>query len=166
MKLIFFNSRRFKDFVELNSQVKQNLKGNHLRWALPPIPEKPLKAMTDHRDPAFIQDRAAKLEIFISALVSVPHVSDMICVKAFVGIMEQVREFSLSFHVPTIGMSLLPSDRLGDNTPAIVGERIAHTLNNGSTHSLPLNFLLYFNRSDPKARYLQRRAAWRQHLED
>ncbi len=32
-----------------------------------------------------------------------------------------MREFSLSFHVPTIGMSLLPSDRLGDNTPAIVG---------------------------------------------
>lgn len=113
--------RRFKDFVELNSQIKQNLKGNQLRWCLPPIPEKPLKSMTDHRDPAFIQDRCAKLEIFIASMVAVPHVSDMVCVKAFLGLMEQVREFSLSFHVPTIGMSLLPSERMGDNTPAIVG---------------------------------------------
>jgi hypothetical protein len=32
--------RRFRDFAELNSQVKQNFKGHHLRSSLPPLPEK------------------------------------------------------------------------------------------------------------------------------
>mmetsp|Transcript_20267 Transcript_20267/g.29048 ORF Transcript_20267/g.29048 Transcript_20267/m.29048 type:complete len:425 (-) Transcript_20267:892-2166(-) len=115
--------RRFRDFAELNSQVKQNMKGHHLRWSLPPLPEKPLKAMTDHNDPAFIQDRSAKLERFISMLVSVPHVSEMICVRAFLGLMDQVREFSVAFTVQQLGMSLVPSTKPGDtSTPAIVGQ--------------------------------------------
>jgi hypothetical protein len=73
--------------------VKQNLKGHHLRWSLPPLPEKPLKAMTDHRDPLFLKERACKLDAFVTALVGVPHVSDMICIKAFLGIMDQVNYF-------------------------------------------------------------------------
>lgn len=82
--------RRFREFAELNSQVKQNLKGHHLRDILPPLPEKPLKSMTDHRDPQFIQDRQQKLELYIASLVAIPHVSDMICVKAFLGLMDHV----------------------------------------------------------------------------
>lgn len=120
---------RFRDFAELNSQVKQNLKGHHLREIIPPLPEKPLKSLTDHRDPTFIQDRQAKLEIYLTALVAIPHVCDMICVKAFLGMMDQVsdtppltpyllfirplqvREYSVSFHIPTLGLTLVPAEK-------------------------------------------------------
>ena len=87
--------RRFKEFADLNSQIKQNLKGHHLRWTIPPLPDKPLKQMTDHRDPQFIEDRRANLETYIQAMVAVPHVSNMICIKAFLGVMDQVRHFVL-----------------------------------------------------------------------
>jgi hypothetical protein len=112
------------------TQVKQNMKGHHLREALPPMPAKPTKAFTDHRDPVFIQERytlcvSATLSIYLSVsvsvsvyvylyfyltficcyhsccrcqaleryvtdLVAIPHVSSMVCVKAFLGIMDQV----------------------------------------------------------------------------
>lgn len=113
-------NRRFRDFVELNSQVKQNFKGNHLLQVLPPLPEKPLKSFTNHRDPTFIEERAYKLELFISQMISVPHVPEMVCVKAFIGLMEQVREFSLTFNIPKLGLSLAPGDKPGDISPAIV----------------------------------------------
>jgi hypothetical protein len=37
------------------------------------------------------QERIFKLETFICNMVSIPHVAHMICVKAFLGIMDQVR---------------------------------------------------------------------------
>ena len=83
--------RRFREFVELNSQIKQNMKGHHLRDVLPLIPEKPLKQFTDHRDPTFVADRCAKLERFVTLMISIPHVANMICMKAFLGIMDQVQ---------------------------------------------------------------------------
>lgn len=82
--------RRFRDFVELHSQVKANLKGNHLFQALPTLPEKPLKVLTDHNDPNFIEERRRKLEIYLVTLVNIPHVQDMVCIKAFLGLMESV----------------------------------------------------------------------------
>jgi hypothetical protein len=39
----------------LNSQIKQNMKGHHMRDALPPLPEKTIKQFTDHKDLGFIQ---------------------------------------------------------------------------------------------------------------
>eukprot|EP01033_Poteriospumella_lacustris_P014762 gene14762-10558_t len=100
--------RRFRDFAEFNSQVKQNFKGHHLREMLPPLPEKPLKSLTDHKDPQFIMDRQLKLETFLIAILAVPHVSHMICSKAFVGLLDRVKEYSVSFHVPQLGLSLIP----------------------------------------------------------
>jgi hypothetical protein len=100
--------RRFRDFAEYNSQVKQNFKGHHLRDMLPPLPEKPLKSLTDHKDPQFILDRQLKLETFLIAIVAVPHVAQMVCTKAFVGLMDRVKEYSVSFHVPQLGLSLIP----------------------------------------------------------
>lgn len=88
---LFWNFvRRFKDFADLNSQVKQNFKGHHLRTSLPAFPEKVLKFTTDHMDPAFIQDRKAKLDMFLNDLVLIPHVADMTCTKAFLGLIDQV----------------------------------------------------------------------------
>ena len=36
---------------------------------------------------------------------------------------DQVREYSLTFHVPTLGMSLLPTERQGESgvSPCVVG---------------------------------------------
>ena len=134
-------------------QVKQNLKGHHLRGALPPLPEKPLKQLTDHRcvlfmffclcafrhtyapmnyirltlhffiltfslldrllnsppcrDPTFVQERCSKLELYLSSLVAVPHVGDMVCVKAFLGVMEQVLSPCLALPCPALPCSTL-----------------------------------------------------------
>lgn len=82
--------RRFKDFADMFSQVKQNFKGHHLRSSLPELPERTLKLTTDHMDPSFIADRKNKLHEFITALLAIPHVANMTCVKAFLGLMEQV----------------------------------------------------------------------------
>jgi hypothetical protein len=49
--------RRFRDFAELNSWVKESLKGHHLFLSLPSLPEKCSKLLTDHNDPAFIERR-------------------------------------------------------------------------------------------------------------
>lgn len=70
------------------------MKGHHMRDVLPPLPDKPLKQFTDHKDLGFIQERMFKLENFLSNMVSIPHVANMICMKAFLGIMDQVRALS------------------------------------------------------------------------
>jgi hypothetical protein len=111
--------RRFKEFADLNSQVKQNFKGHHLRSSIPEFPEKTLKVFADHRDPAFVQERVNKLERYMTYLFAVPHINDMTCVKAFLGLMDQVKELSVVFHIPTLGMTLLPTDKVG--TPCVVG---------------------------------------------
>jgi hypothetical protein len=66
------------------------LKGHHLRSSLPPLPDKTPKFAADHLDPLFIQDRKQKLQIFLRALLDIPHVGEMTCVKSFLGLMEQV----------------------------------------------------------------------------
>lgn len=98
--------RRFRDFADMNSQVKQNLKGHILFGSIPSLPEKTLKILVDHNDEQFIQDRVQGLKTYLSLLVSMPQICDMTCVKGFVGIMEQVREFSITFDVATLGFSL------------------------------------------------------------
>eukprot|EP01031_Cornospumella_fuschlensis_P027616 gene27616-33350_t len=119
--------RRFRDFAEMNSAA--NFKGNHLLAALPPLPEKPLKMLTDHRDPAFIQDRQLKLESYLVNLIAIPHVPDMISVKAFLGIMDEVREYSLSFHTPQLGISLSPQTSANSlDTTVVVGEVVKEEL--------------------------------------
>lgn len=60
--------RRFRDFSELNSQVKQNFKGHHLRSSLPPFPEKHSKLTTNHGNQAFLIDRYTKLEVILKIL--------------------------------------------------------------------------------------------------
>ena len=113
--------RRFRDFVDMFSLVKQNFKGHHLRSSLPEFPEKTLKLTTNHMDPGFIDFRRKELHLFLNELLDIPHVSQMICVKAFLGLMQQVREFSISFRLPKLGLSLTkPHNKLA-NTPAIVG---------------------------------------------
>ena len=112
--------RRFKDFADMNSQIKQNFKGHHLRSSLPLLPEKVLKITTDHLDPAFIQDRKHKLDLYIRDLVLIPHVADMTCVKAFLGLVDQIREISYSFHLPKLGITLAANMKNVQVSPAVV----------------------------------------------
>jgi hypothetical protein len=71
--------RRFHDFADVNSLIKQNLKGHHLRSSLPNLPGKEIKILFDHRDPSFVQERQIALQRFLKELVDVPHVSKMTC---------------------------------------------------------------------------------------
>ena len=82
--------RRFRDFSELNSGIKQNLKGHHLRRSLPSLPKKQLKLMTNHQDLEFISERSNQLSQYLRDLVLVPHVSEMTILKSFLGLMDQV----------------------------------------------------------------------------
>jgi len=111
--------RRFKDFVNLNSDIRQHFKGHHLLSSLPSLPERKSKMMTDHNDPAFLTERETQLQTYLTSLIRVPHVSDLTSTKAFLGLMEKVRETSLVFTTQTIGITLIPCDSPG--TPAVIG---------------------------------------------
>jgi hypothetical protein len=118
--LSLISQSRFRDFADLNSQIKANCQ-HSLRKILPPLPEKPLKSFTGHRDPIFIKDRQDKLLIYLTSLIAIPHVSEMICVKAFLGLMDHVKEYSVSFHTPSLGLWLIPSVSDSEGVPVLVG---------------------------------------------
>jgi hypothetical protein len=101
--------RRFRDFDELLTEVKRRLKGHHLYSSLPRLPDKRAKLITDHNDSHFLLQRSRELKVFLVSLLQFPHVPLMTCTKAFLGLMEQVRETSVVFTTPTLGMSLVPS---------------------------------------------------------
>ena len=101
--------RRFRDFDELLTEVKRRLKGHHLYSSLPRVPDKKAKLITDHNDSHFLLQRSRELKVFLVSLLQFPHVPLMTCTKAFLGLMEQVRETSVVFTTPTLGMSLVPS---------------------------------------------------------
>ena len=100
--------RRFRDFADLHDQVRQNLRGHHLFSSIPPLPEKTIKIGQEslHSDPAFISARREKLEAYLTQLLRVPHVSEMVCTRAFLGLMESVREFSFLYHSQQLGVTL------------------------------------------------------------
>lgn len=111
--------RRFRDFAALNSQIKQSLKGHHLLSSLPDFPEKQLKIATDHNDPEFISLRSARLQSYLSSLVCMPYVQDMLCLHIFLGLQDNVREVSFIYEQVVLGISFQPSQCTG--VPALVG---------------------------------------------
>lgn len=101
-----FVHRRFRDFSELLTEVKRRLKGHHLYSSLPELPEKHLKILTDHNNSYFLDQRLQQLKTFLVNLFRFPHVPHMTCSKAFLGLMEQVRETSFIFSSAVLGMAL------------------------------------------------------------
>ena len=101
--------RRFRDFADLHEQVRHNLKGHHLYSSIPALPPRPLKITNGakHLEPSFISGRLQALDLYVSALIALPHVSEMTCTKAFLGLMESVREYSVVFHQQQLGLTLL-----------------------------------------------------------
>lgn len=100
--------RRFRDFADLHEQVRQNLRGNHLYGSIPSLPEKTIKIGQEqlHSDPEFIRCRVEKLNLYVTQLLRVPHVSEMVCTRAFLGLMENVREFSIVYREQQLGLTL------------------------------------------------------------
>lgn len=74
-------TRRFKEFTDLDTQLKMFFKGKEL----PPLPRKAIKGLVDHRDPAFIEDRRQRLAQFLTALTNEPTVGEFPYVSAFLG---------------------------------------------------------------------------------
>jgi hypothetical protein len=106
--------RRFRDFVDLQVEVKRRLKGHQLYNDIPELPDKHIKAITDHNNSGFLDQRQAELNQFLQRLFDFPHVPQMTCSKAFIGLMEQVRETSIVFPQATLGLSLVPSQVPGE----------------------------------------------------
>ena len=94
--------RRFRDFADMNSQIKQNLKGHQIWSSLPSLPEKTLKFLVDHSDPAFINERKEALHTFLTMMVNLPYVSEMTCVRSFLGLMDKVVEYSVGKCAPRL----------------------------------------------------------------
>lgn len=105
--------RRFRDFSELLTEVRRRLKGHHLYGSLPELPEKHLKMLTDHNNSYFLDQRTSELNNFLTNLFRFPHVPHMTCSKAFLGLMEQVRETSFIFPQAVLGISLVPASNSG-----------------------------------------------------
>lgn len=108
-----FVHRRFRDFSELLTEIQRRLKGHHLYSSLPELPVKHLKILTDHNNSYFLDQRMSELKIFLLNLFRFPHVPHMTCSKAFLGLMEQVRETSFIFPQPVLGITIAPSTGAG-----------------------------------------------------
>lgn len=99
--------RRFREFDGLLLLVQQNLRGHHLYASLPQLPQKTYYLPREKQtDPAFVASRLQCLDQFLTHLCSVPHVSDMTCTQAFLGFVGSVREYSVVFHQPLLGITL------------------------------------------------------------
>jgi hypothetical protein len=75
---------------------------------------------TDHMDPSFIEERKMKLNTFLRDLVMIPHVADMSCMKAFLGLIDQIREVSYTFHLPKLGLTLAANVKNVTVSPTVV----------------------------------------------
>ena len=144
--------RRFRDFVDLHEQIKQNLRGHHLFASIPSLPEKTIKIGQEqlHTDQTFIRARQEKLDSYLSQLLRVPHVNDMVATRAFLGLMESVRELSFVYREQQLGVTLQrasaegasvgsiqrsdlsPGLRVGDSVSKINGQVIAELNFNGT----------------------------------
>ena len=103
--------RRFREFADLNSQVKQNFKGHHLRSSIPEFPEKTPKYLTDHRDPSFMNERMNKLNNYLNiTLTRIRSTVGRVEVRGGGGVSchwTELRIPSLLLHHPSLHYSLL-----------------------------------------------------------
>ena len=101
--------RRFRDFVELADDLRSSFKGHHLLGNVPDPPPKELKALQDHFEPSFVEDRRRALESMVQRIAAVPRFCSCASVQAFVGLSEQVREASVLFGDGPLGIIVDPS---------------------------------------------------------
>jgi hypothetical protein len=111
--------RRFCEFAHLNSQLKQNLKGTPYIKSLPKFASKMPKFAVDHEEPKFVNNRKQRLSLYVSSLVNLPFVVDMTCTKAFLGLIDQVREVSFAFQ-DKLGLTLAANKKSDAMSPAVI----------------------------------------------
>ncbi|CAB1102637.1 unnamed protein product [Ectocarpus sp. CCAP 1310/34] len=98
--------RRFRDFHALQEQVESLMKGHHLRSSLPRFPGKKSKLWTNHGDLSFVEERRKALEQYLKTLLQLPHVSTLDSTRAFLGMVGNLREFSVSWEGKELGAKL------------------------------------------------------------
>eukprot|EP00752_Nemacystus_decipiens_P009877 g8812.t1 len=98
--------RRFRDFNALHEQVESLMKGHHLRSSLPRFPGKKSKLWTNHGDVGFVEDRRRALEQYLKTLLQLPHVSTLDSTRAFLGMVGNLREFSVPWDGKELGVTL------------------------------------------------------------
>ncbi|KAH8095728.1 hypothetical protein JL720_3051 [Aureococcus anophagefferens] len=98
--------RRFRDFADLDEAITGALAGHHVRNSVPRLPLKKLKLFQDHNDAAFLEARRRDLDGYVAKLVHVPHVWATPPAAPFVGVANNVREYSVVFPERTLGFTL------------------------------------------------------------
>ena len=73
---------------------------------VPRLPQKKLKLLQDHNDTAFLEARRRDLDGYVAKLVHVPHVWATPPAAPFVGVANNVREYSVVFPERTLGFTL------------------------------------------------------------
>ena len=73
---------------------------------VPRLPQKKLKLFQDHNDTAFLEARRRDLDGYVAKLVHVPHVWATPPAAPFVGVANNVREYSVVFPERTLGFTL------------------------------------------------------------
>ena len=101
--------RRFRDFGELNEDLRSAFKGHQLLANVPEMPPKELKVLQNHFDAGFVEGRRALLDAMMSRIAQVPRFASSPAVLAFLGMSDQVREASVLFRDGPLGLIIDPS---------------------------------------------------------
>ena len=86
--------------------VNGALAGHHVRNSVPRLPQKKLRLLQDHNDQSFLDARRRDLDGYVAKLVHVPHVWATPPAAPFVGVANNVREYSVVFPERTLGFTL------------------------------------------------------------
>ncbi|CAM9535389.1 unnamed protein product, partial [Hapterophycus canaliculatus] len=117
--------RRFRDFCALHDQVESLMKGHHLRSSLPRFPGKKSKLWTNHGDMSFVENRRKALEQYLKTLLQLPHVSTLDSTRAFLGMVGNLREFSVAWEGKELGVKLKRASEVAGGTLGVGGAGVA-----------------------------------------
>ena len=113
--------RRFRDFADVDEGVHSALAGHHVRSSVPRLPQKKIKVFVDHNDASFLEQRQRDLDSYVAKLVHVPHVWATPLAGPFVGVANNVREYSVVFPERVLGFTMGKCQNSNDNDfPAFV----------------------------------------------
>ena len=101
--------RRFRDFGELNEDLRSAFKGHQLLANVPEMPPKELKVLQNHFEGHFVEERRLRLDSMMQRIVGVPRFASSPAVLAFLGMSDQVREASVLFKDGPLGLIVDPA---------------------------------------------------------
>jgi len=110
--------RRYRDFTHLHDNVSSALNGNDARRHLPSLPGKQVKLLVDHVDESFIDSRRRALQRYLTAMIAIPQALTCLELQAFLGLSENVREFSILCTYRSVGCQFQDAKQ-GDMGPLV-----------------------------------------------